>query len=146
MKTFNKNNTKVGDIVYSVESWTERVVKARVTEIMNDCVRFQALCFVDRNGNFSDTFLGSAGAAWDNLYATALDAYTDRDTKNAAQVQAYCDEIETIADLVRFPLDHCLTGDEYTDYNALKAYKQRMRDFGFSEEKEMDHDQMQISR
>ena len=130
MKTFNKTNTNVGDIVYFVEYWTDHVTKARVTEVSDGGVYFNCISVVDKDGQDIQRSIGSAGALWDGLFQTAKDAYDTRDKKHDAQIKAYCEEIQTIEDLVRFPLEHCLIGDEYTDWDAYYAYKQRAQELG----------------
>ena len=45
-----KNNIKTNDIVYSIDSWINNIIKAKVTEIVEVGVLFfQHICFVDIN-------------------------------------------------------------------------------------------------
>lgn len=134
-----KNNIKIGDIVYSVNSWTNNVVKAKVTEIREDGVLFEHLCFVNNNGNRIDKAYGSSGAYWDNIFVTAKEAYTYRNENNNRYVSQYLESIKTVADLVKFPFTHCINGGEYTDWNAVKAYKIRAKELlGINLEKEKE--------
>ena len=41
-------------------------------------------------------------------------------------INKYKSEIKNLEDLLRFPLKHCFCGEEYTDYEALSAYKARV--------------------
>ena len=36
--------------------------------------------------------------------------------------------MKDLKDLLKFPLNHCLNGEEYTDYEAKAAYKQRVNE------------------
>ncbi len=123
-----KTTVKVGHIVYSEMSWSHNIIRAKVTEIRPEGVMFDLQCTVNENGQSIDREYGSAGATWDNLYPTAKAAYEGRKAKNDAQVAKFCKEIATIEDLVKFPLTHCINGEEYTDWQAVKAYKIRAKE------------------
>ena len=134
-----KYNVKIGDIVYSVEPWSERIQKACVSEICEYGVLFHCLAFVDKDGNDIANNRGVfAGATWDNLYLTAEEAHERQKSKNEAAFLAFCEKIQTVDDLVRFALEEDITGSEYSDCNARKAYISRAKDFGFDVELEME--------
>ena len=40
----------------------------------------------------------------------------------------YKREIKNLNDLLQFPLHHCFCGDEYTDWEAVEAYKTRVKE------------------
>lgn len=133
-----KDDVKVDDIVYSIEPWSGRIAKSQVTELFAEGVRFKNLSFVDKNGKYIDRNFGLAGAAWDNLYPTAEEAYKGQLAKDEAAFLAYCEQIETVEDLVRFALENDITGGEYSDYNARKAYISRAKELGFDVEMEKE--------
>ena len=67
---------------------------------------------------------GTFGATEDCIFATkeeACKAYLNASTQ---LINKYKSEIRNLEDLLRFPLKHCFCG-EYTDYEALSAYKAR---------------------
>jgi hypothetical protein len=39
------------------------------------------------------------------------------------EVQKYCDEIKTVEDLLKFPFKYSFNAEEYTNYDAMEAYK-----------------------
>lgn len=48
------------------------------------------------------------------------------------KVQRYYDSIKTLHDLIRLPLEHCIScAEEYTDWVAREVYIKRAKDFGF---------------
>jgi hypothetical protein len=124
----DKTKIEQGSVVYYAQTWTGFIVKAIVTEIVDGGVYAKELYTVDKEGNQVDRCVGSSGAAWDNLYATAAEAYDAQAAENKAAYDKYCSEIKSVEDLVRFPLEHCINGDEYTDWQAVNAYKIRAKE------------------
>ena len=47
-------------------------------------------------------------------------------------VDGYKSEITDIASLVAFPLTHPFGAEEYTNYEAISAYKERAKELGFN--------------
>lgn len=134
----NNHNIHVGDIVYSEMPWSFNIIKVRVTAILPQGVQFDCLCSVNEAGEEIFKEYGSAGAKWDNVYLTAADAYKSIREKAKEQTQIYCDEIKTVEDLAKFPLEHCINGGEYADYDAIKAYKLRTKELlGFDLDAEL---------
>jgi len=135
-----KDDVKIGDIVYSIEPWSGRIAKSQVTEIFAEGVRFKNLSFVDKDGKYIDRNFGLAGAAWDNLYPTAEEAYEGQKIKDEAAFREFCEQIETVEDLVRFALENELLPEANTQYNARRAYITRAKELGFDVEKEHERD------
>ena len=48
--------------------------------------------------------------------------------KSDEQVDKYYKEIKTLRDLLEFPINHCINGEEYTDENAATAYKIKIKE------------------
>lgn len=71
---------------------------------------------------------GSFGATEDCIFDTRENAIAAHKTAFKLKVKAYCKQIKTLDDLVRFPIHNCINGDEYTDYPALEAYKIRAKE------------------
>lgn len=121
-------NVKLNDTVFFIEHWTGNVIKGTVTEILEDGVRIDCDVHVDEAGNDIDTAYGTSGARFDKIYASAKDAYTAKKQDFDKKTSEYCDKIRTVQDLVQFPLEHCLCGEEYTDYPAIAAYRRRAKE------------------
>ena len=47
---------------------------------------------------------------------------------NYEEKSKYCSKINTIEDLVKFPINHCLNGEEYTNNEAYQAYKIKVKE------------------
>jgi len=45
------------------------------------------------------------------------------------EADKYMSEINSLKDLLQFPLDHCINGGEYTDFAAKAAYCAKMKEF-----------------
>ncbi len=118
-----KDKVYVGQTVYTYNHWSDVVEKGHVTEIQDAGVYVQSECAVDKNGNAICTTPGTGGAIFEDLYETALAAYAAQELKVHEKAAKYCEEITDVPKLLAFALDHCLCGEEYTDYPAIKAYK-----------------------
>jgi hypothetical protein len=123
---------QVGDIVYYYEKWSDFIEKGQIekmyTDKNNDFVSVKALAAVDKNGNEIVKTYGTLEQFTSNLYFTPAEAYCAYNNYKANLFNKYCDEIKSVQDLVKFPLNHCFNGEEYTDENAKSAYIQRVKD------------------
>lgn len=69
---------------------------------------------------------GTFGATENCIFAIEKDAHEAYEKSFADLVEQYKDKIKTLKDLLEFPLSHCLAcGEEYTEYEAQKAYRIR---------------------
>jgi hypothetical protein len=60
------------------------------------------------------------------VFATKQEAHKSYLEESAKLVDKYKEEIKNLNDLLKFPLEYCIScGEEYTDYEAQKAYKIR---------------------
>ena len=120
-------NLKPNTIIYTYESWSKVVTRASIINICtvnNQLVyNIKYLDVIDKNGHLVDKSFGSATKLASDLYYTAKECYDAIDAKNNKIINDYCKEIKTIEDLIDFPLHHCLIGEEYTDDEAVVAYK-----------------------
>ena len=122
-----EDNISIGQTVYVIEYWTNNIVRGTVSELLNDCVSIKYKCFVDSNDNFIDSFDSNGWSQFEDLYETAQSASEAREHELLANVAKYCEKITDVPSLLKFPLEHCLNGEEYTDYAAIKAYKIRAK-------------------
>ncbi len=66
---------------------------------------------------------GTFCVAEDCMFDTQEKAIAAEKARSDTQVKSYCKEIKTLEDLLKFPINHCFCGKEYTDFEALEAYK-----------------------
>lgn len=120
---------KPNDTIFVYESWTDNIYKATVNKVDEEkqIVDIFYENLVDRDGNELTFFNGMASYPFDRVYDTVQDAYAYKDNMHTEQVNKYLEEIQTKEDLINFPLTHCLCGNEYTDYDAVEAYKIKVR-------------------
>lgn len=132
---------KHGDYVYfkSANSWDEwncyygRILDTSVEGLrimIPDGMYCLRDCYVlDENGDLcrpsGNRYLycnkNECAETYDSLIGLLRQNYDNK-------IQEYYNEIETIEDLIRFPLHHCFNGEEYTDWQAVEAYKIRAKE------------------
>lgn len=108
---------EVGDIVYVNASWN----------VADKCYVMSS--FVDGGNQFYKIESYSLGGVFtaleDSIFSTHKEALDAANAVFNKEVKKYKSEIKTVSDLIKFPLNHCLDGEEYTDYAAIEAYKKR---------------------
>lgn len=120
---------KIGDVVYKEEHWSGEIFSAQVVKILDgDIIALKGLDFVDREGRKTSTFGGSLGCSAEHLHKTAAEAYDAKLAKYNKQIEDYKNEIQTLEDLLRFPLVHPFGAEEYRDDAAIKAYCVRCKE------------------
>lgn len=121
----NKNEVKIGDKIWFQESWTERVIYGIVTKILDKGVHLDGVRCDD------NSFTGSSGAIWENMYKTKDDAIKSVREKDERQVAEYKAMMPDIKGLVQFALDYnTCRCEEYTDECAIRAYTERAKELG----------------
>ena len=136
----------IGDIVYYYEHWSDSLVKAKIeniyqtglyakrfdtntkTKITEDVAKLKTICTVDYDGEEMYSFPGSCDRRIVELCASAESAYDAYCIEQNKRIKKYCSEINTIEDLVKFPINHCLNGEEYTNNEAYQAYKIKVKE------------------
>lgn len=108
---------KEGDIVF-VNDWNV-AEKCEITGFIDIYKPIYTLHSLDWSTTFRTTE--------DCIFFTKEDAISAYKTAFNNEVKSYCQEIKTLEDLVKFPIDNCLWGED-TDYPALEAYKIRARE------------------
>ncbi len=114
---------KIGDKAYTYENWTGLVYEVEIEDIKENIYEIHFLSVVNRNGIEIEKGIGNSQRTEENLWENAEEVYKYLDDKSAKNVEKLLEQIETVEDLIKFPLWHCLNGEEYTDYDAIKAYK-----------------------
>lgn len=129
----NINNVKVNDKLYMCEGWSRQIYQVTLTQFIdsNHHIKIHWDYIVDRNGNkIADGAGGSSIVTTDYryLWANPEEAYNAIEKEFNDLVEKYKIEIKTIEDLIAFPLEHCFDGEEYTEDEAIKAYKIRAKE------------------
>lgn len=127
----NINDLKINQKVWFKESWTERIVCGFVSEITRRADNEEHIIKVKGKSYLEDSFIGITHQLPDNLFATKEEAIAAAKQESQEWVDNYKAEITDIASLVAFPLSHTFYAEEYTDYEAIRAYKERAKELGF---------------
>ena len=116
---------KVGDTCYFKDHWTEGFIKGIIICVNDDDYVIEVHHTVNHFGEKLYDRVGTQGAKKDETFETIEELVAYSENKSQKQVDLYLQEIKTIEDFIQFPLNHCINGNEYTDYDALTAYKQK---------------------
>lgn len=123
---------QIGDTVYFYEHWGHSVEKGTIKEFKDcdgvKCAEVKSIEAVNENGEKVGNTYGTSTRALQHLYGTAKEVFEAHRNKSEATVRQYCKEIKDVGDLLTFPLYNCLNGEEYTNYDAIKAFKQRAKE------------------
>lgn len=126
----NINDIKIGQKVWYQEYWSQMIVWGKVTKITkfdNNEDGIEVTGEVYEEGSA----VGTTTQPLNNLFATKYEAIMAIKKANQKIVDDYKAEITDIASLVAFPLTHAFCAEEYTDYEAIRAYKERAKELGF---------------
>ena len=77
--------------------------------------------FVYEDGTMSSSF-GNSAALLDNVFLTVKEAYESQNAIIEKHKKELQDEITGLEDLLKFPLKHCLCGENYNKY-AKEVYE-----------------------
>ena len=123
----NTYEFRTGNTVYVHENWSGCIIKSTLLTPCENGYRIEYQSVVDRDGNDVNTFSGESAREFGKMWFSAKEAYEAIDAKRKCNVEKYANEIQTIEDLIRFPLKYCINGEEYTNSAAREAYKQRAK-------------------
>ncbi|MCR5776062.1 MAG: hypothetical protein K6G84_01435 [Lachnospiraceae bacterium] len=131
---------KVGQEVFWQEYWSHMYVKGVISEINDDILHIDAIGYVDAKGDLISKFTPKYTISHedaDKRYFPTIKALNDfvikRDREIVIKrdreiVESYKKSINTIEDFVKFPLKYCFCGEEYTDEQAVIAYKEKAKE------------------
>lgn len=125
------NDIKINQKVWFKESWTERIVCGFVSEITRHSDNEEHIIKVKGKSYLEDSFIGITHQLPNNLFTTKEEAIAAAKKESQDWVDDYKKEITDIASLVAFPLSHTFYAEEYTDYEAIRAYRERAKELGF---------------
>lgn len=123
-----KKDFKIGDTVYVYENWSGKIVKAVVSKKSKNGVYINYQYFVDNNGKELNRFIGSSYRKFNEIWDSVAEALNIKKERNNKIIQEYLKEIKNIEDLVKFPINHCFCGEEYTEEEAKAAYIIRVKE------------------
>ena len=122
----------IGSTCYTKDNFSGNFIQGVITMIVDGHCIIECQSVVSRNGAEVFSFHGTSGARIEKVFATIGEAVAHADQESAKNIENYLHEMQTVKDLLRFPLDHCLGGEEYIDQDAVEAYKLRILSlFGF---------------
>ncbi len=126
----NINDIKIGQKVWYKEHWSQMIVWGKVTNITKFDNNEDG---IEVTGDIyeKESFVGTTTQPLNNLFATKYEAIEAIKKSRQAWIDTYKKEITDIASLVAFPLSHPFGAEEYTNYEAIRAYKERAKELGF---------------
>lgn len=127
----NINDIKIGQKVWYQEHWSQMIVCGFVSEITRHSDNNDHIIEIKGKSYSEDSFIGTTHQSPDNLFVTKEEAIAAAKKENQKRVDNYKAEITDITSLVAFPLSHTFGAEEYTNYEAIKAYKERAKELGF---------------
>lgn len=119
----NKNDVKIDDLVYIVSPHDDYIFGGRVEIILGDYVRLEVYEYYDASGKYNGKCNCKHDVKFENIFANIEGAADAIKRKHSAAVEDYCNEIVDIESMIRFSMNHCLNGEEYTNWDAVKAYQ-----------------------
>ena len=124
----NKNEVKINDLVYIVSPHDDHIFGGRVEIILNDSISIMVYEYYDSYGNYSGNCNCQYKAKSENIFINIEKAVEEIKKNHSAVVESYCNEIVDIESMIKFSMNHCLNGEEYTDWDAVKAYQIRAKE------------------
>lgn len=79
---------------------------------------------IDSEGKEVRRIGGTSGVRLDKAFLTAKEANDAQKAEVEEHKEELRSEITDVESLLKFPLDHCLNGDEYTDWQARAVYEE----------------------
>lgn len=79
---------------------------------------------IDSEGKEVRRIGGTSGVRLDQAFLTAKEANDAQEAEVEKHKEELRGEITDVESLLKFPLDHCLNGDEYTDWQARAIYEE----------------------
>lgn len=129
---------KIGDTAYfkSANSWYFGLFKGTFTGevifVKEENKKLYTFKSVERIiDDESEYEYGEFKAFEDMIFPTYEQLVSYLDAQRKQQIETYCNSIKTLNDLLKFPLENCISnGEEYVDWIAREAYIKRAKDFG----------------
>ena len=117
----------IGDEVFflSANPYEFGVYNGRIVEgpLGSDGFKYYVLEDVEDVSMPEHNCYGQYKALTEKCFKTAEELYVYIKEQHDIEVQKYYDEIKTVEDLLKFPLKYSFNAEEYTNYDAMEAYK-----------------------
>ena len=135
----DKKSVKIGKKVYYQEPWSGQIIQAEIAALdefsvmCNNIVKVNNICRPEMEKS-SPMYIsrGTGSCPINKLYENLDEIKAAIKEKYKNDIQKYKNDIKNVEDLINFPLNHCFCGEEYTDYEAVQAYKERAKELGFN--------------
>lgn len=126
-------NVKNGMTIYFYRDLDSYIIRGKVKDssIRDACINnIKVISKVDWKANINDEgkevrdIGGTSGVRLDKAFLTAKEAVDAQKAEVEKHKEELRSEITDIESLLKFPLNHCLIGDEYTDWQAKAVYEE----------------------
>ena len=119
---------RINQFAYIYDTKVKRAMKILVRDIADDgTARIECITYVHEDGTPCGEAHGEYLRNVLTLFGTPEEIYANRAKESEKLIQEYMNDIQTVDDLIRFPLDHSF--DPTVDYNeyAIEAYKRKAK-------------------
>lgn len=126
-------NVKNGMTIYFYQDLDSYVIRGKIknSSIRDTYIKnIKVISKVDWEANIDDEgkevriIGGTSGVLLDRAFLTAKEANDAQEAEVEKHKEELRSEITDIESLLKFPLNHCLIGDEYTDWQARAVYEE----------------------
>lgn len=126
-------NVKNGMTIYFYRDLDSYVIRGKVKDstIRDACIKnIKVISKVNWEANINSegkevrTIGGTSGVRLDKAFLTAKEANDAQEAEVEKHKEELRSEITDVESLLKFPLNHCLIGDEYTDWQAKAVYEE----------------------
>lgn len=126
-------NAKNGMTIYFYRDLDSYVIRGKVKDstIRDACIKnIKVISKVNWEANINSegkevrTIGGTSGVRLDKAFLTAKEANDAQEAEVEKHKGELRSEITDVESLLKFPLNHCLIGDEYTDWQAKAVYEE----------------------
>lgn len=126
-------NVEKGMTIYFYRDLDSYVIKGKVKDPVVLNTSFADIKYIrkvdweaniDSEGKEVRALGGTSGVQLEKAFLTAKEANDAQDAEIEKHKEELRSEITDIESLLKFPLTHCLNGDEYTDWQARVVYEE----------------------
>lgn len=124
---------QVNQTVYHIDRYTDTIIKCRITAIEpydkqpdQQVLTLKDMVIMSDNNTESYRLPGTRQAFSSHVYPSFAEALLAKQQNTKNLEETYRNEIQTMQDLLQFPIKHCIAAaEEYTDLTARKIYIER---------------------
>lgn len=108
--------------------WNTDMVRCVIADIFHKTLVVKKKSIVDSDGTDLQPDIGTLIVNPVTCYDTPEDAHQAIQTRREKAIQIYCDEIQTVQDLIYFPLHYDISKDPCPNEPARTAYLRRAKE------------------